>query len=61
MDDFMTYGDEFEEALENLEKTLIMCKESNISLNNEKFLMMLTNGIVLSHHISTKGIQVDPT
>jgi hypothetical protein len=61
MDDFMTYGDEFDEALENLEKTLIRCKESNVSLSNEKFLMMLTDGIVLGHHISAKGIQVDPT
>jgi hypothetical protein len=36
MDDFVTYGDEFDEALENLEKTLIRFKESNVSLNNEK-------------------------
>jgi hypothetical protein len=61
MDDFTTYGGEFDEALENLEKTLIRCKESNISLNNEKCAMMLTDGIILGHHISAKGIQVDPT
>jgi hypothetical protein len=61
MDDFMTYGDEFDGALANLEKILIICKESNVSLSNEKCSMMLIDGIVLGHHISTKGIQVDPT
>jgi hypothetical protein len=61
MDYFMTYGDKFDEALENLDKTLIRCKESNISLNNEKCFMMLADGIVQGHHISTKGIQVYPT
>jgi hypothetical protein len=61
MDDFTTYGDEFDEALEKLEKTLIRCKESNVSLRNEKCAMMLIYGIILGHHISSKGIQVDPT
>jgi len=61
MDDFMTHGNEFYEALENLEKTLIRCKESNLSLNNDKCAMMLTEGIVSGHHISTKGIQVVST
>jgi hypothetical protein len=60
MDDFTTYGDEFDEALANLENTLIRCKESNVSLSNEKCFMMETDGIVLGHHISEKGIQVDP-
>jgi hypothetical protein len=60
MDDFVTYGDEFDEALTNLEKTLIRCKESNVSLSNENCSMMLTNGIILGHRSSTKGIQVDP-
>jgi hypothetical protein len=36
MDDFMTYNNEFDGALENLEKTLIRCKESNVSLSNKK-------------------------
>jgi hypothetical protein len=54
IDDFMTYGSEFDEALENLEKTLIRCKESNISFNNEKCEMMLIDDIVLGHHILAK-------
>lgn len=60
MDDFTVYGDTFSEALKNLEKVLIRCQESNLSLSHEKCKMLLTEGIVLGHHISAKGIQVDP-
>eukprot|EP00253_Pinus_taeda_P014719 PITA_14719 len=59
MDDFTVYGDSFEEALENLEKVLIRCKETNLSLSHEKCFMMFTEGIVLGHHISGDGIKVD--
>jgi hypothetical protein len=58
---FTIYGDQFDKALENIEKKMIRCKESNVSLNIEKCCIMLTNGIVLGHHISSKAIQVDPT
>jgi hypothetical protein len=60
MDNFIVYGDDFQQALENLEKVLIRCRETNLSLNHEKYRMMLTEGIVLSHHISGTGIRVDP-
>jgi len=59
MDDFTVYGDSFAEALENLEKILIRCKETNLSLSHEKCFMMSTEGIVLGHHISGDGIKVD--
>eukprot|EP00253_Pinus_taeda_P035396 PITA_35396 len=59
MDDFTVYGDSFEEALENLEKFLIRCKETNISVSHEKCFMMFTEGIVLGHHILGDGIKVD--
>eukprot|EP00253_Pinus_taeda_P010530 PITA_10530 len=59
MDDFIVYGNSFEEALENLEKVLIRCKETNLSLSHEKCFMMFTEGIVLGHHISGDGIKVD--
>ena len=36
MDDFPVYGNSFEEALKNLEKVLIRCKETNLSLSHEK-------------------------
>ena len=59
MDEF-TYGVTYEEALANLEKVLKRCKEKKLSLNSEKCFMMMQEGIVLGHHISQVGIQVDP-
>ena len=60
MDDFTVYGNDFKEALDNLEKVLIRCQETNLALSHEKCKMMLTEGIVLGHHISSEGIKVDP-
>ena len=59
IDDFTVYGNSFEEALENLEKFLIRCKEENLSLIHEKCFMMFNEWIVLGHHISGNGIKVD--
>eukprot|EP00253_Pinus_taeda_P029632 PITA_29632 len=53
------YGDSFEEALGNLEKVLLRCRETNLSLSHEKCFMMFNEGIVLGHHISGDGIKVD--
>ena len=58
MYDFFVYGNTFEDALDNLEKILKRCIESNLSLSNEKCFMMLNEGI--GHHISSSGINVDP-
>ena len=41
MDDFTVYGDTFEEAVENIEKIIIRCKEENLSLSHEKHFMMV--------------------
>eukprot|EP00253_Pinus_taeda_P035473 PITA_35473 len=60
MDDFTVYGNTYDDCLNNLEKFLKRCIETNLSLINEKCYMMLTEGIVLGHHISTSGIKVDP-
>ena len=59
MDDFMAYGNNFQESLENLEKVLIRFQETNLSLSHEKCKMLLTEGIVLGHHVSSQGIKVD--
>ena len=59
MDDFTAYGNTFQEALENLEKVLIRCQETNLSLSHEKCKMLLTKGVVLGHHVSSQGIKVD--
>ncbi len=60
MDDFSVYDNSFDHALENLERVLKRCIKSNLSLSNEKFFMMLNEGIVLGHYISSQGITVDP-
>ena len=61
MDEFTTYGNTFQEYLDNLEKVLIRCQETNLSLSRKKCKMLLTEGIVLGHHVSSHGIKVDPT
>jgi hypothetical protein len=33
----------------------------NLSLSHEKCQKLLTEGVVLGHHVSSKGIKVDPT
>jgi hypothetical protein len=60
MDDFSFYGDTFLEALENLEKVLIWCQETNLSLSDAKCHMLHTACIFLGHFISSARIEVDP-
>jgi hypothetical protein len=59
MDDFTPYGDTFDMALANLEKVLKHCKETHIYLSTKKFHMMMDEGVVLTHYISSVGIHVD--
>src|SRR3984885_7727116 len=57
MDDFSVYGNSFDHALENLERVLKRCIESNLSLSNERVFMLLNEGIVLGYYISSQGIK----
>ena len=59
IDDFSTFGDSYEGCLENLQKVLERCQEKNLVLNWEKCHFMVTQGIVLGHIVSKKGIEVD--
>ncbi|KAK8913958.1 hypothetical protein KSP39_PZI023509 [Platanthera zijinensis] len=59
MDDFSVFGDSFDRCLENLEKVLERCEETNLALNWEKCHFMVREGLVLGHKISAKGIEVD--
>ena len=61
MDDITVYGGSFEECLINLETVLHRCIEKNLVLNWEKCHFMVSQGIVLGHIISEKGIEVDET
>ncbi|XP_062028336.1 uncharacterized protein LOC133744212 [Rosa rugosa] len=59
MDDFSVFGDSFENCLGNLELILKRCIETNLVLNWEKCHFMVTQGIVLGHIVSSRGIEVD--
>ncbi|KAL4342605.1 hypothetical protein GQ457_08G031620 [Hibiscus cannabinus] len=59
MDDFSTFGEDFDHCLSNLEKVLKRFKETNLVLNWEKCHFMVDEGIVLGHKISSKGMEVD--
>ncbi|KAL4290245.1 hypothetical protein GQ457_14G018310 [Hibiscus cannabinus] len=59
MDEFSTFGEDFDNCLSNLEKVLKRCKETNLVLNWEKCQFMVDEGIVLGHKISSKGMEVD--
>ena len=58
MDDFSVLGSSFDDCLENLREVLARCKETNLVLNWEKCHFMVQEGIVLSHRISARGIEV---
>eukprot|EP00253_Pinus_taeda_P007791 PITA_07791 len=60
MDDFTPYGDDFDPALDTLEKVLQRCIATRICLSHEKCYMMMTEGLILGHYVSAAGIQVDP-
>ncbi|RDX94695.1 Retrovirus-related Pol polyprotein, partial [Mucuna pruriens] len=59
MDDFTIYADSFEACLSNLSKVLKRCIDTNLVLNFEKCHFMVTEGIVLGHLVSNRGIEVD--
>nr|GEZ16720.1 hypothetical protein [Tanacetum cinerariifolium] len=59
MDNFSVFGNSFENCLSRLDKMLQMCEDTNLSLNWEKSLFMVKEGIVLSHKISKNEIEVD--
>ncbi|GKA38440.1 reverse transcriptase domain-containing protein [Tanacetum coccineum] len=59
MDDFLVFGDSFDSCLNNLEQMLIRCKQAHLVLNWEKCHFMVTEGIVLGHKVSHKGLEVD--
>ncbi|RDY05498.1 Retrovirus-related Pol polyprotein, partial [Mucuna pruriens] len=59
MDDFTVYADSFQACLSNLSKVLTRCIDINLVLNFEKCHFMVTEGIVLGHLVSNRGIEVD--
>ncbi|KAK9042651.1 hypothetical protein V6N11_017718 [Hibiscus sabdariffa] len=59
VDNFSVSGDNFDACLGNLAKVLKRCEESDVVLKWEKCHFMVTEGMILGHKISSKGIEVD--
>ena len=59
MEDFSIYGDTYNLCLEHSERILKRCEESHLVVNWEKCHFMVTQGIILGHIVSSKGIEVD--
>ncbi|XP_042055854.1 uncharacterized protein LOC121800317 [Salvia splendens] len=59
MDDFTVYGDTFDQGLHSLSRVLERCRQKDLVLNFEKCHFMVTDGIVLRHMVSSRGIEVD--
>ena len=59
MDDFSVYGTSFNNCLNNLDKVLQRCEDTNLVLSWEKCHFMVKEGIVLGHKVSGKEIEVD--
>ncbi|XP_042029922.1 uncharacterized protein LOC121776825 [Salvia splendens] len=60
MDDFTVYGDDFDQGLHSLNRVLERCRQKDLVLNFEKCHFMVTEGIVLGHVVSSRGIEVNP-
>nr|GEV96861.1 reverse transcriptase domain-containing protein [Tanacetum cinerariifolium] len=59
MDEFLVFGNYFENFLSRLDKMLQRCEDTNLSLNWEKSHFMFKEGIVLGQNFSKNGIEVD--
>ncbi|GJT35582.1 reverse transcriptase domain-containing protein [Tanacetum coccineum] len=59
MDEFLVFGNSFENCLSRLDKILKRCEDTNLCLNWEKSHFMVKEGIVLGHKFSKNGIEVD--
>ena len=59
MNNFSVFGSSFDLCLANLTKVLHICVENKLVLSWEKSHFMVEEGIVLGHHISKNGLEVD--
>mgnify|MGYP002775923377 CR=1 FL=1 len=59
LDDFAVYSRKLEH-FEHLQLCLERCRKGRLSLNPAKCAFGVTNGALLGHIVSQKGIAVDP-
>jgi hypothetical protein len=59
MDYFSIFGVSFDVCLDNHKAILKRCVDTNLVLNWENCHFMVTEGVVIRHKFSYKGIEVD--
>ena len=59
MDDFFVFGDDFDSCLAHLRKILEVCIRKRLVLSWEKSYFMVREGVVLTHLVSSKGLEGD--
>ncbi|GJU67694.1 hypothetical protein Tco_1253953 [Tanacetum coccineum] len=59
MDNFSVFENSIDTCLNNLDKMLQCCKDAHLVLNWKKFHLMVKEGIVLGHKVSSTGLEVD--
>ena len=59
MDDFLVFGETYNDGLHNLKEVLKRCEMTNLVLNWEKCHFMVQEGIVLGQKVFKNGIEVD--
>ena len=59
MDGFSVFGKSFKVCLQNLDKVLARCEDTNLVLNWEKCHFLVREGIVLGHKVYKSGLEVD--
>ena len=59
MDDFSVFGNDFESFLAHFTKILEVCVRKRLVLGWEKSHFMVREGVVLTHIVSGKGLEVD--
>ena len=61
MDDFSILGNDFNSCMAHLTKILEVCVKKRLVLSWKKSHFMVREGVVLTHIISGKGLEVDKT
>ena len=59
MDDFSIFGNDFDSCLAHLTNILEVCFKKWLVLSWEKSHIMVREGVVLGHLVSSKGLEVD--
>jgi len=59
IDDFTIHGDSFDECFHHLTVVLKRCIETKFAFKFEKCDLMVEDGVVLDHVVSSLGLEVD--